>query len=233
MGSLRRTQVLTISLPLGLLIGLTSVLLGIMAAGYVQAQNAVEFRPKALTGLNSTEIGQYAIDYTKSRFDIVSGTPTVELVRPIDREGARLAGLGDVPPLDCGSSPFMLVILHGDFDLRRGAITTADPSRWHSRVEYIAYVFDMQIGLPTMTRTSPKGGEFGRVLGNPNLPTAVPIGGQARGAQPPPAPMAVASPAPTPALVQAVCPQLGPDGKVPGIVLPDGEVPPVKPPSRP
>jgi hypothetical protein len=220
------------TLAVGALFLPTLVLLGMTVVGYVQAQNnAVEFKPRPLTGLSSTEIGQYAIDYTKARYDVVSGTPAARIVRPINREGLRSAGLGDFPALDCNPSPLMLVIVHGDFDLSRGAITSVDPSQWHSRVEYIGYVFDMQVGLPTLTTTSPKGGELGVALGNPNLPTAVPIRGLPRGAQPPPVPPAVASPVPTPAPVQASCPQIAPGSVVPGIV-PPGSVP-RKPPARP
>jgi hypothetical protein len=76
---------------------------------------------------------------------------------------------GDVPPL-------MLVIVHGDIDITQTQTASlVVPAMRRPRVKYIAYVFDLRAGVPTLMETSIRGGKFRRALNDPSLPDDIPL----------------------------------------------------------
>ena len=66
-----------------------SILALMLVAGAVfvatrPAQADIPFRRHSLAGLSPSEVGQYALDYTRARkYSVASGDPTVLLVRPV------------------------------------------------------------------------------------------------------------------------------------------------------
>jgi len=120
------------------------------------------------------EIEKYAIEWAKAELRVI-GEPAVVLVRDV-----RLDELPELGLTGGGGDPkrsYVLVVLQGDFDLYQTLPgTDMDPTKWHSRVSYIAYVFDRQEGARWLIETSPYGGEFRILLGDPTLPLAAPPG---------------------------------------------------------
>ncbi|MBI3980201.1 MAG: hypothetical protein HY331_18655 [Chloroflexi bacterium] len=125
--------------------------------------------PRGFVGMTPEQIGEYALQYTRNVFDVMSGTPRVRLVRPVTKADLLALGLGEYYGPD---RPMVLVILQGDFDIRKGTIGTGrlDPDLWHWRVEFIGYVFDVQTGFVSGMMASPYGGRFRAALNDPSLP---------------------------------------------------------------
>lgn len=150
---------------------LVLILLGVR---YTRAEPPLPNNPRPLVGASMDEIEKYAIEWAKAELR-VTGEPAVVLVRDV-----RLDELPELGLTRIGGDPdrsYVLVVLKGDFDLYRTLPgTDKDPSKWHSRVGYIAYVFDREVGMPTLMQVSPHGGEFRTLLGDPTLPLAAPPG---------------------------------------------------------
>lgn len=149
---------------------------GLAFGAYRHAQPTsagVGFVPRPLLGAAPDEVGQYALEYTRERYPVLSGTAQVRLVRPVAAADLPTLGLPGIGAADEGT-PLMLVIVQGDFDLRKSARTRLDPALWHWRVAYIAYVFDLRAGMPTLMQSSPQGGLLRRPLNDPSLPEDLP-----------------------------------------------------------
>jgi hypothetical protein len=160
-------------------VGLGLALLSIagLFGSYAHAQTVSSpnmFRPHSLLSASPAEVGAYAVDYTSAHYPPLSGVPQPILVRSVAAAALPAIGLakigfaGEEPPLT-------LAIVHGDFDLRSGVRTRLDPATWHWRVGYIAYVFDLDAGVPTLMQTSQNGGDFRQALNDPNLPDDIPV----------------------------------------------------------
>lgn len=152
---------------------LALILLGVR---YTRAEPPLPNNPRPLVGVSMDEVEKYAIEWAKAELR-VTGEPIVVLARDVR--------LDELPELDLtagGGDPersYVLVVLKGEFDLYRTLPGfDKDPSKWHSRVDYIAYVFDREAGMPTLMQASPYGGEFRTLLGDPTLPLAVPPEGE-------------------------------------------------------
>ena len=132
------------------------------------AYEAQRFQIRPLLTSSPQDVGQAAIEWTRNNYVILSGTPQVVLARPVRAADLPALGLpvtgfvGEEPPL-------MLVILKGDFDVSN-MIGAGLASAWNRRVAYIAYVFDLRAGVPTLTMTSLRGGDFRQALNDPTLP---------------------------------------------------------------
>jgi len=146
----------------------------VLGVSYTHAEPPLPNNPRPLVGASMDEVEKYAIGWAKAELR-VTGEPTVVLVRDVKLDELPELGLTRI-----GGDPersYVLVVLKGDFDLYRTLPGfDKDPSKWHSRVSYIAYVFDRQAGMPTLMQASPYGGEFRTLLGDPTLPLAAPLG---------------------------------------------------------
>lgn len=167
------------------LAGVSTVLLNeLLISNGVLAQNASSsspqesptmrssnnFNKRPLTAASTEEVGQVAIDYTRTRFNILSKEPQVVIARPVTTDDLSDLGLptDDYDPQDF---PQMLVVLKGDFDVSNLFIGGKNsPNTWHKRVNYIAYIFDLRAGAPMLTQTSAKGGILRKLLNDPTLP---------------------------------------------------------------
>lgn len=147
-----------------------------LAVGYTRAEPPLPNNPRSLVGASMDEVERYAIEWAKAELR-VAGEPTAILARDI-----RLDELPELGLTRIGGAPeraYVLVVLKGDFDLYRTLPGfDKDSSKWHSQVDYIAYVFDREAGMPTLMQSSPYGGEFGALLGDPTLPLAAPPEGR-------------------------------------------------------
>lgn len=132
----------------------------------------------SLVDATDDEIAAAAIDHTRTRFNVVSGTPKVRLVRR-DVTADDFPGLG-LPSIRFSAQdpPLALVILVGDFDISNLRGAGRNTCVYH-RVRFIAYGYDLQAGVPALTSTSPLGGRFRIALKDPTLPddpSATPCG---------------------------------------------------------
>lgn len=153
-----------------------ALLLGLIGAtGYLHSFRAfAAFNRHSLAGASQAEVGQYAIDYTGAEFHILSGSPQVVLVRPVKVSDFPSLGFRGTMRFANGEPPLVLAVLHGDFDVTNLA-PGRDSTKWHSRVAYIAYIFDVNSGEAAMTASSWRGGDFRRLLGDPSLPADDPV----------------------------------------------------------
>jgi hypothetical protein len=184
------------------------LVVGVLLSGYAEAQNRDQtrlFQPRPLIGASDQEIGQYAIEMTRAVYRIVSGTPDVRLVRRVTTADLDSLGFGRAQ-VACGEPPLMLVVLRGDIDVG-GAF------RGLSRIDYLAYVFDLRSGTAPRIRYSVDGRGLGRALNDPTLPDGPPAVTASPGPilQSTPSPVASQSSS----AASALC-----DGVVPGLVPP-------------
>ena len=121
------------------------------------------FHPHSLLNAPVSEVAQASLDYTHDRFPNQGTDPKVVLnrfVRAADLPALGFEGINFNP-----ERPMALVILKGDFDV-------SSLARSNKRIQgaYIAYVFDLDTGVPTFIGTSRLGGNFRRALNDPTLP---------------------------------------------------------------
>lgn len=162
--------------PLGA-IGIVALLaLSLLSVRYTRAEPPLPNNPRPLVGASMDEVEKYAIEWAKAELRVTS-EPMVVLARDVRLDELSELGLtaGGGDPERC----YVLVVLKGDFDLYRTLPgTDYDPSKWHSRVSCIAYVFDREAGTPALMQASPYGGEFRTLLDDLTLPLAAPPEGK-------------------------------------------------------
>jgi hypothetical protein len=154
-----------------LTLGLGVILIGVLAS-FAQARSRSScqtYQPRSLVGASSKDVAQQAINYTCAFF-YVYGSTEVRQVRTVTDADLPSFGLPEIG-FSGEEPPLMLVILQGDFDVRNMPGTrNIDPAKWHARVEYIAYVFDLRDGGPTLIKPSWRGSELQKLLNDPTLP---------------------------------------------------------------
>jgi hypothetical protein len=133
--------------------GLVLVAALAIAVSQLAPRASAAFHPRSLAGATDEEVGRYAIEYTTTRFHILGGPPAVVLVRQITAADFPSLGLGGTIHVTRGNPTLKVVVLHGDFDVAN-LFPNLDPSRWHSRVAYLVYAFDVGSGFALFTGTS-------------------------------------------------------------------------------
>lgn len=126
-----------------------------------------QFVRHSLANAMPDEIGQAAVGYVRSDFQIRRGTPTIRLSKLVTEDDLLALGLGRIGFAASVHPPLALVILKGDFG--QGHILGANNSAT-DRYAYIGYIFDLWAGAPTETIPSYDGGIFRQALGDPTLP---------------------------------------------------------------
>lgn len=117
------------------------------------------FKRRSLTNASPQEVGQAALNYTlanSDKFAVLSGTPQVVLTRPIKVADFPSWGFGEVG-FAGNSPPMMLVVVKGDFDTTnfiRSVSAHPLTAIQRTKFQYIAYIFDLGVGLPTLTTTA-------------------------------------------------------------------------------
>lgn len=147
---------------------LTGILiLGVVAISIMNVSAQPQGGTHSLVNASMKDVTEAALKHTQARFQVLSEQITVPLARPVIKEDLPRSGL---PEIDFGGEypPLALVVLKGEFDvqnLRRGA---ASDTPWN--VKFIAYVFDLKAGVPTLTLVSHDGSIFRDLLNDPSLP---------------------------------------------------------------
>jgi len=141
----------------------------------------LRYLPRDLAHASPDTLGKAAIEYTNVRFRIVSGTPEVRVSRPVAASELPALGLTSVDRMLSKSVPLGLVVLKGDFDLTGGF--PGYTSERNLRIQYIAYVIDLETGLPISWQTARTGGALRLALGDPSLPDEVRVWTPAPGAK--------------------------------------------------
>lgn len=122
------------------------------------------FQWHLLTDATAAEVGQYAISYARATYDI-SASPTIRMSKLVSWKEAKSLGIppGEGDP----NSPdkYWLVTLQGDLTTHGNA--RSEPQTMH----YVAYLFDLDPGLPTTTIASKSGAEMKVALNDPSLPS--------------------------------------------------------------
>ena len=153
-----------LAIPLGI------IFVGLLVFAFSSNANAKTdkhiFVPRPLVGVSLAEVGKAAVAYTHARFRVVSGEPQILLTRSVTARELPTLGLSTIN-FAGAEPPLTLVVLKGDFDVKALGRTLTLPE-W--RVNYIAYVFDLKAGMPTLTEVSRTGGRFRTVLNDPSLP---------------------------------------------------------------
>lgn len=151
-----------------LLLAVPGLLLG---GGAFALNNASANRIGNPSMLDATpeEIGNAAIEYTRQNLEILSGTPQILLNRLVTpTEAPDLVGLISIG-YSLDSPPWRLVILKGDFDVSDLPGGLVGPNH-RLKATYIAYIYDLRAGEPTLIETSLTGGIFRKALNDPTLP---------------------------------------------------------------
>lgn len=132
------------------------------------------WQPRSLVGASAEEIAQVALDLTRRKGTIRSGTPQVLLVRSVIAAELPMLSLGGTN-FGAREALLALVILKGDFDVNNIGIgmPAAVPGQ---SAKYIGYLFDLESGTPSSTFTSSNEDHFIQILTNPIFSTIRPIG---------------------------------------------------------
>ncbi len=122
----------------------------------------------SLVNASIEDVKKAALNYTRSRFQVMSKDITIPLARPVIKQ--ELPNLG-LPEIDFGGEdpPLALVVLKGEFDVRNMRHLVSNNAPW--RVKFILYVFDLKAGTPTLIGVSTDGSMFRDLLNDPSLPT--------------------------------------------------------------
>jgi hypothetical protein len=151
------------------LIALAALLVGgspVMARfGGLRAQSNGYEHPQPLVGKTPDEVAQVALQLVKTLDGNVGDAPTVLLARSVTSADLPKLGLGEIG-FGGEEPPLTLVALKGDFNAR-ALMRRSFPGE---RTRYIVYVFDLNVGVPTLTMTSQTGGMFRTLLNDPTLP---------------------------------------------------------------
>jgi len=170
-------------------------LTGIFILGVVAISNRnVSAQPQggthSLVNAPMEDVTDAALKYTQTRFQVLSKQITVPLARTVIKEDLPLSGL---PQIDFGGEdpPLALVVLKGEFDVRNMGRGAASDTPF--KVKFIAYVFDLKAGIPTLILASVDGSMFRDLLNDPSLPLpAVNQSGRPEEGVEPPVPVAPA-----------------------------------------
>ncbi len=175
------------------LVGLLSLSVGVLVLGVAMftttrttAADTSSAHPNVLTNATEQRVGVVALAQVKRDFAIRSGTPQVVHTRRITREDAATLNIGTISRTTIEEPPLMLVIIKGDLsDPNFIGVAKGGPSR---QFQYVAYVYDLWAGGPTLITASPTGGEF-RVALNDSILPAVPVRAVPSASIPSPAPL--------------------------------------------
>lgn len=145
------------------------------------------FQARSLTDASQQEVQQAAINYTlanSSEFTILGGTIKTVFTRPITAAQFSSIGFGEVNFIG-EEPPMMLVVVKGDFDTTDFVPSFSNDSqptpKERTKAKYIAYVFDLRAGRPTLTTTALTGEYFRKALNDPSLPDEPKLIGPERG----------------------------------------------------
>jgi hypothetical protein len=150
----------------------------------------VYFKRRSLTDASEADVAKAMVNYTRSRFTVLSGVPKAVFVKPVTQESLIELGLDSLSMNFANEAPpLMVVIVETDIDVKsfhRGisAVGSAnsekqlpnrsgisrerkDQSNSVIRARYVGYLVDLIIGLPTRTVTSQNGDAFKSVLNKP------------------------------------------------------------------
>jgi hypothetical protein len=153
-----------IKLKLLISIGIISLALIVLFSPNFNASTKTQFDATPLTDASTNEISQAAIDYTYYRFTVVSGSPEVLLVQSVTKNQIPSLGLSAIE--FAGEEPPMaLVAIKGDFDVS-SLRAVGSPLQ----VQYLIYIIDLKVGLPTLIEFSVDGSRFRDLLNDPSLP---------------------------------------------------------------
>lgn len=148
----------------------------LLAIGTARSSNAsagTTFTVHPLLGTPLTDMGKYAIGYTRFQLRVLSGEPQVLLVRNGTRQEFSAVGLNLAHSIN-QEPPMVLVVLRGDFDISNNYHTiqkpVLDPDKAGTYVHYLAYIFDMYNGWPVLIDGSGTGYPLKKVLDDPSLP---------------------------------------------------------------
>ncbi len=175
------------------LVGLLSLSVGVLVLGVAMftttrttAADTSSAHPNVLTNASEQQVGVVSLAQVKRDFAVRSGTPQVVYTRRITREDAATLNIGTISRTTIEEPPLMLVIIKGDLsDPKFIGIAIGGPSR---QFQYVAYVYDLWAGGPTLITASPTGGEFRIALNDSTLP-AVPVRAVPSASIPSPAPL--------------------------------------------
>ncbi len=132
----------------------------------------------AVTYAFQADLELRALEYTRTRYKVVSGIPRAVLTRDLTTDDVRNLGTCGYAH-DPDDPRYQIVVLEGDLDL--GEMPGSDGLSRHpdaERYRFIAYVYDSvsQSITPVAEYTSRNGGILRNMLHDPSLPDDVPPG---------------------------------------------------------
>jgi len=124
----------------------------------------------SLVNASTEEISKLAINYVEEKWRIAGRVkPEIVLARSITLDELTDLGLGNYSFSSIEVPPMTLVIIKGEFNFSgqpRRVRLAAVP-----QINYVALVYDLWSGVPTVEVTSLDGSKFRKALNDPNLPT--------------------------------------------------------------
>lgn len=133
-----------------------------MVAAAQPGRSAPSFQARPLVGASDEEVIQYALEWTQVHY-VVEGDLNVRFSKATSYDEVHAIGLLVGNPRSAGRD-YHTVIVEGD--VVRPA-TTLHPEEAY---RFVAYVFDMQEGIPTYVLDDPDGSSVKLALDDPTLP---------------------------------------------------------------
>lgn len=120
----------------------------------VKAQDA--FKARSLLSASVADVEKAALEYTQSNYTVLA-TPKILLTRSITKQEFLKLGLSEVG-IGGKEPPLALVVLEGKFEVQFPGMAKPEPAK------YLFYVFDLNVGVPTLTEASEYGIDYENLI---------------------------------------------------------------------
>lgn len=114
------------------------------------------FKPHSLLTASVADVEKAALEYTQSNYTVLA-TPKILLTRSITKQEFPKLGLSEVG-FGGKEPPLALVVMEGKFEVQFPGMAKPEPAK------YLFYVFDLNVGVPTLTEASEYGIDYENLI---------------------------------------------------------------------
>ncbi len=114
------------------------------------------FKPHSLLTASVADVEKAALEYTQSNYTVLA-TPKILLTRSITKQEFPKLGLSEVG-FGGKEPPLALVVMEGKFEVQFPGMAKPEPAK------YLFYVFDLNVGVPTLTKASEYGIDYENLI---------------------------------------------------------------------
>lgn len=130
----------------------TLVATALISKAYFPVKAQDSFKARSLLTASVAEVEKAALEYTQSSYRVLA-TPKILLTRSITKEELPKLGLSEIG-FGGKEPPLALVVMEGKFEVQFPGMAKPEPAK------YLFYIFDLNVGVPTLTEASEYGIDY-------------------------------------------------------------------------